>query len=154
MPFAVAFEYSIYDDDGGVNNIYNSADGIAFMFAKNAVKYENPPVGSDCGFIKDGTGYGVFLTTYESRRIVVRDGKGNLMTDKWDNAIYTHGKWRKVKIVVEANRIDVYVDEKSKPIIRHEYKWDATYNRIGFAAATGGADSKHEIRNVLIAPLD
>ncbi|MEX2665615.1 lectin-like domain-containing protein [Candidatus Uabimicrobium amorphum] len=154
VPFAVAFEYSIYDDDGGRNKVYNSADGIAFMFAKNAANYDKPPVGSDCGFVKDGTGYGVFFTTYENRRIVVRDGKGDLITDKWDRGIYTHGKWRKVKIVVYADRIEVYVDGKGKPIVRYNRKWNSKHNRIGFAAATGGADSKHEIRNVLIAPLD
>ncbi|WP_372367602.1 hypothetical protein [Candidatus Uabimicrobium sp. HlEnr_7] len=153
IPFAVAFEYSIYDNDGGINNIYNSADGFVFMFAKNAKKYNNPPTGGDCGFKKDGTGYGVFFTTYESRRIMVRDGNDSLITDKWDKSIYTHGKWRKVKIVVYANKINVYLDKNSKPTISHEYKWNNEYKNIGFSAATGGADSEHKIRNVFIAPL-
>jgi hypothetical protein len=155
-PFVIEFEYSLFDDDGGTGEIWNSADGLTFMFLKNRAAYEvagvTPPTGGGQGFIRDGTGYGVFFSIYGERRIELRDGDGNILTSSQYFVgataphIYTHGQWQPVRI--EINRDGVNVDSGGERIFNWNGELSDTFAGVGFSAATGGADAEHKIRNI------
>jgi hypothetical protein len=157
LPFKVEFEYSIFDDDGGVDN--NSADGIVFMFCKNKNDYKNHPNGGTRGFIKDDTGYGLDLKTYSGEEIRLINGRGDVMKSmssylfppSTGQRIYTHGQWKKVSLLI--TKKGVTVGFAGKTLFHHKMTIDARHRGIGFGAATGGSDSAHHLRNIQLLPL-
>jgi len=146
-PYSVEFEYSIYDEDGNLSS-FNSADGIAVMLSKDESPYTSttPPNGGSRGFIT-GSGYGVHFSTYGSRVIKIADGSNNdLITPvSASPSVYSHGLWRKVKVDVLTDRIDVTYEGTTTS---YSGAINDTYDSVGFGAATGGADGQHKIRNV------
>lgn len=151
-PFQVSFEYSIWDDDGDVKNLWNSADGIVMMFCKNKKDYPTPPSGGMRGFVEDGTGYGVHIATYGyDRGMLLKNGKGVTLDSYPENEVYTDGNWRKVTVEVGENKIRVRLD--GDLALFWEGEIDDEYGGFGFGAGTGGADSEHRLRNIVVSKM-
>ncbi len=148
-PYRVEFDYRTFDDDAGPST--NSADGFVLMLGKNPGAYGVPPAGGTRGFILDGTGYGVHLSTFGTRTISLTDGNGNVLASVPNNATYTAGLWKRVRVDVEPNAIRVYFDGAQ------QLSWSGTVNTqhggVGLGAATGASDSEHSVRDVLITPM-
>lgn len=151
-PFAVEFEFSIYDDDGGP--VYNSADGIAFMFAKDRGAYGTPPSGSARGVISDGIGYAVHFSIWGTRQVILTDGLGTpLQTNASPTvaSVYTDGQWQPVRVEVRSSSVQVLYD--GVLIIDQAISVGTIHRAFGFGAGTGDADGEHRIRNVRLQPL-
>ena len=117
-PFQVSFDYQIYDDDGGLNEVYRSADGISFFFFKNVQAYQTqlPTAGSGRGFIYDGTGYGVHINIYENRYIFLENATASPNEQILDftetiNHLYTHDSWNKLTIIVTNFTIQILLND-------------------------------------------
>jgi hypothetical protein len=158
-PFTVELEYLTWDNDGctaaqNFNCVYRTADGWVFMFGKDIVPYEEapPPTAQSRGFVPDGTGLGVHFRLYEVRGVGLRDGALNLVSGIGEET-YSES-YRRVRIVVDPDRIRVYLDGSSSPRINYvpDAPWDTSYRWIGIGAGTGGAAAMHKIRNVVVTP--
>jgi hypothetical protein len=155
LPFEISFEFNIWDKDGGPMKIWNSANGICLMLGKDETLYSNedPPAGSGMGFITDagGTGIGLFYETYGNRQVTFKDDRGQVFASVSDPRIYTDGAWQKTTIRVTEESIDLFFDND---LIKHwDGKVDFDRNTVAFSAATGGADSRHQVRKIVISPL-
>ena len=149
VPFVLSFEFNIWDDDGGKGRKrrWNSANGISVILAKDDSIYNemSPPAGSAMGFFSDGS-MGVFLKTYGTRQVILENGYQMLAIEE-EPAVYTHGEWQKARIEVNADSIIVKFDERTI----FEWAGDVPFATpyVLFGAATGGANSRHQIRNVV-----
>lgn len=157
-PYDVEFEYQTWDNDGGP--IWNSADGVVLMLGKSTTPYSNgqtPPVGAGRGFILDGTGYGVHFAVYPhavtsgQRGIFLQKGDGAVLQSVVNNGTYTAGAWAKVRAEVRTDGIKVFF--KDQQVLSWTGAVSTAYNSIGVGAATGAADSRHNIRNLTILPV-
>jgi hypothetical protein len=147
VPFAISFDYWIWDDDGNLST-WNAADGLVFFFLKDNANYANPPPsGGTRGFSADGTGYGVHLDTFDVREIILTDGVPNQLAAAPDDP-YSHGVWWQVRIDVGATRVDVTFN--GSQVISWSGALDTTHAGLGFSAATGGSDSEHKLRNIVL----
>ncbi|MCL6270887.1 hypothetical protein M3P05_13235 [Sansalvadorimonas sp. 2012CJ34-2] len=151
-PYEVSFEFSTYDDDGGKNLVWNSADGIAFFFLKSGESYGEPPAGNQMGFSRNGGGYAITMPTYGQRRATFRTSDGLDHKVVPFRQAYTHGEWVPVRIQVMPNRVIAWGGKWG--LIDATFNFDMTYNDLGFSAATGRADGLHKIRNFCIRTLD
>ncbi len=163
-PFEVNFEYNIYNKEGAYGYSWEDepADGLVFMFMKNKNAYKNieVPSGSHRGFLYDSTGYGVHFATFRKNAIILTDGKDDygladsrdLVISNYLAPIYSHDKWRRVKIMVEKDRVRVYYE--GVEVFTKLMTVDTTYPYIGFGAGNGGADSRHSIRNIWVTKLE
>ncbi|HZI05009.1 MAG TPA: hypothetical protein VEZ71_13350 [Archangium sp.] len=147
-PFAVEFEYSIYDDDGG--SVWNSGDGLALLFGRKTPSGDvQLPTGGDRGQVRDGSGYGVHLALYSRRRVVLTNGNGSELQSRSQPALYNHGRWSTLRVEVERRAIRVYLD--GEPQLEWQGQVDDSYSGLALAAASGGADGRHAVRNLRIA---
>lgn len=147
-PFAVEFEYSIFDDDGG--SAWNSGDGLALLFGRRRpARNVSLPTGGARGQVPDGSGYGVHLALYGERQLVLTDGNGQPLKSTSQPALYTHGRWSTVRVEVERNAIRVYLDGIQQ--LEWEGRVDDTHAGLALAAASGAADGRHAVRNLRIA---
>ena len=150
-PFEVTFEFSTYDDDGGPNQVWNSADGIAFFFFKNGAEYGTPPSGNRMGLSRSAGGYAVTLPIYGQRRATLLTADGIELKYVPFRQAYTHGKWVPVRIQVMPNRVIVKGDKWL--LMDTSFNFDTQHSALGFSAATGAADSQHKVRNFCIRSL-
>jgi len=151
-PFSIEFEYSIWDDDGGTDAQWNSADGISVMFCKDAGAYGKPPTGQERGFLNDGTGYGIHIMSYGyDRGIVLTSASGSRLDEYPENNTYTHGDWCPMRIEVRETSVKVYY--RDNLAIFWQGKLDGRYGGVGFGSGTGGADGEHKIRSVRVKSL-
>lgn len=150
LPFTLTFRFNIFDDDGSAYNIWNSADGIALMIGKDESSYKkgNPPIGGTMGHIDDGTGVTLFFKTYGKRELILKDPKGKILASKAVPAIYTHKKWQAVRLEVTKTSINVNFD--SEKVLSWEGELPELKNTLAFGAATGAANSMHQIKDVKI----
>lgn len=152
LPFRVAFDYSTWDDDGGPFSWYNSGDGVVLMFQKDLSNYADPPAGGMTGFLDDGTGMGVRLATYDSRRMEFVDGNNASIASVYANRVYTDGAWRHVVVDVTSTGVTATFDNGVRNVA-----WRGTvptqFNGWGIGAASGGSDSEHRVRHVCVGPM-
>ena len=150
-PFEISFDYSTWDDDGSEWAIWNSADGLAFFFLKDASDYGNPPDGGALGLNPEGGGYAVWFKLYDTRSVGLT-GPGDITLD-WERfaKAYTQRQWVPVKIEVCEDSIQVWANDQ--PVLNHHAAIDDTYSDLGFSAATGAADAEQAVRNLCIKPL-
>ncbi|MCH8203369.1 MAG: hypothetical protein IH996_09725 [Proteobacteria bacterium] len=150
VPFVLLFEFNIWDEDGGRGRSkrWNSANGISVIFAKDDSIYRQmpPPAGSGMGFFSDGSSLGIFLKTYGNRQVILDNGYQTLAIQK-ERAVYTRGEWQKARVEVNADSIIVKFDDRT--VIEWEGDVPFAIPYVVFAAATGGANSRHQIRNVV-----
>ncbi len=165
-PFIVEFEYSISNsEDPGSGWEGAPADGITFMFLKNRAEYDgvDPKGGSSRGTV-GSTGYAIhfqlFGVNMYDRALFLQDGsKSNLEPGNNMDAvsrsllsrlpdIYTDGAWRKVRIAVTRDSVDV--NYAGFDVLSWKGPLNTEFKGIGFSAANGGADADHRIRNVKI----
>ncbi len=148
-PFTVTFEFQI-------TNPSNAADGLVFMFNKQ--KNNVPVTGGGLGF-ETGNGYGVEFDTWRNewdpsgRHMTLfknnpdhRIPGTNLFQSETSNI--ANGSWHSAKIEVTSTSVKAYLDTVLK--LNWTGTLDNTYKGIGFAASTGGSNSRHSIDNVVI----
>lgn len=151
MPYTVSFEYSVFDDDGAENgSTFNSADGVSLFVAKDQAAYvgTEPPAGGSLGIIADGTGYAIGFPIFEPRRVEILDGTGNVIAGPITPvpSTYPHGQWRTVSVHVSSAGLEVSYE--GAEVLTFVGALDESFDRIGLAAATGGSDGEHRVRNV------
>ncbi len=145
-PFAVELDYSVWDDDGGP--IWNSADGISVMFGRDERSYQRqqPPTGAARGVIRDGTGYAVHVALYgNDRGLILTDANGRVLAQQRDPSVYTHGRQRSLRVEVDRG-VRVYLD--GRVAMQYNGRLDLRGSGVAIGAATGGADARHDVRNV------
>ncbi|MFK7697017.1 cadherin-like beta sandwich domain-containing protein [Paenibacillus sp. HJGM_3] len=158
-PYTVSFKFRISDSSS------SPADGLVFMFNKE--KNSNGQGGGSLGFV-EGNGYGVEFDTWPNewdpgaKHITLfknspRHSPENLLAqaDALNNPLlpnFANSAWHDVRIDVRTNSIKVSLDGVD------QLTWigtvDNSYNRLGFAASTGGSHSRHLIDNVTITTPD
>ncbi|WP_087110082.1 lectin-like domain-containing protein [Parendozoicomonas haliclonae] len=150
-PFEVTFEYRTYDDDGGSHLIWNSADGISFFFYKDGASYGTPPTGGFLGFSRSGGGYAVQLPTYGQRQARFRAASGSTFQATPFRQAYTHGQWVPLRVLVQANRVQTW--SGNRKLLDVALNFDTQFTSLGFSAATGAADSEHQVRAFCVTPI-
>jgi hypothetical protein len=145
-PYQISFEYKVYDEDAGP--VWNTADGISVMLGKNASAYnqQDVPAGGKRAFLTDGSGYGVHLELYGSRKVSFRNGDGSVLKSRNNSSIFRNGEWQTLEITVEPDSVDVHLN--GERIIVENASIGEGY--LGIGAATGAADGAHYIRNIRI----
>lgn len=147
-PYTVSLDFYVFDDDGSAVNLFNSADGLAVMVARDPNAYGLPPVGGARGVIVDGTGYAVHLQTYSFRDIHLSDGAGLQLASVAEPLVYTHGVWRSLEVTVRSGGIEVQFE--GAPALNWAGPVSMAHDGVGISAATGGSDSEHRVRNVCV----
>lgn len=150
-PFEATFEFRTFDEDGGPQYIWNSADGLSFFFYKDGSRYGTPPHGSFMGFASSGGGYAVQMPTYGQRRIRLRAASGLTFQTNPFRQAYTHGEWVPMKVRVYANRVQAWSGERK--LLDVALNFDTEFTSMGFSAATGDADSEHQVRKFCIGSI-
>lgn len=144
-PFVAEFKYKAGGGSG--------ADGLVFMFNKQFETYSAHRGGS-LGFW--GSGYGVEFDNYldahnsdpsANHIALVKDGTDNHLIAVNDRRTEDN-KWHDVKVSVETSGATIFVDDEE--VLNWSEKTNCTYDRIGFSAATGGANNWHMIDDVKI----
>jgi antitoxin component YwqK of YwqJK toxin-antitoxin module len=152
VPFVLTFEFNIWDDDGGTSRgkRWNSADGISVIFAEDNSAYATtvPPAGSAMGFIEDESALGLFFKTFDKRQVFLKDRNGVLARKK-EPRVYTDGAWQKARVVVNRDAIIVQFDDRTVLQWQGELPFAAPY--VAFGAGTGGSNSRHQVRNVVLS---
>jgi hypothetical protein len=154
-PFTVNFEYQITDTDGCAQPAcqYNSADGIAFFFAKDTSRYlvESPPTGGGRGVIADGTGVTLSFEIYAGNKLTLRGPTGTSLTSV-ATVVYTGDTWRQGKIIVTASTLLLFLDGSMTPTLSYTSPtaWDTTFQWLGFGGGTGGAAAEQKLRAVKV----
>lgn len=152
-PYSITFEYKIFDDDGVTgSNSTNSADGIVFFFQKDKNPYDNGttiPSGNQRGFIDDGTGYGVAISPFGTRRVDYWfESPTNVINTVDTELAYTGDNWVSARIDTFSDGFDLYLN--GTVVLRDFTDLDLTYSKMGFGAGSGGSDGLHMIRNIKI----
>jgi hypothetical protein len=62
--------------------------------------------------------------------------------------VYTDGKWVDVKLKLTSKLLELYFNNKK--VISYQGNFKDIKGSIGFSAATGGANSRHQIKNIKI----
>ncbi len=148
-PFAVQFEYSTYNRRS--NTIWSAGDGLVVMFGRRTPgRRDNLPTGGSRGFAPDGSGYGVHVALYgEERGLQLTDGSGRVLASKRNPAVYTHERWATLRVEVERDGIQVFLDGT------RQLDWRGPVNfsdsALGISAATGDANAMHAIRDLRVS---
>ncbi|WP_281645638.1 hypothetical protein [Parendozoicomonas sp. Alg238-R29] len=150
-PFEATFEFRTFDEDGGPQHVWNSADGISFFFYKDGSRYGTPPNGNFMGFSASGGGYAVQMPTYGQRRIRFREASGLTFQTNPFRQSYTHGAWVPLKIHVLPNRVLAWSGDRK--LIDVALNFNTEFSDLGFSAATGAADSEHQVKNFCLSPI-
>lgn len=152
VPFVLTFEFNIWDDDGGTSwgKRYNSANGISVIFAKDNSAYATtvPPAGSAMGFIGGESALGIFFKTYEKRQVLLKDRNG-VLAKKKEKRVYTNGNWQKARVIVNSDGIIVQFDDDI--VLEWQGELPFAVTSVAFGAGTGGSNSRHQIRNVVLS---
>lgn len=154
-PFEVQFEFNTYDNDGGYNGsyIWHSADGISFFFLKKGARYGTPGDGGKMGQSIRGGGLAVSFPMYGSRGVRLSAAGGKALIQRNFRNAYSHGKWIPVSVTVKTDSVTVKSGDKelfTHPVNTEDYQ---SGDSIGFSAATGAADARHEVRKLCFRKL-
>jgi hypothetical protein len=152
-PFILSFEFAIWDSDGATGMTHwNSADGINVMVGTDESVYAEtePPSGSDLAYVSEAGGHRLLFKTYGSRKIELANAT-SVLAEVFEPRVYTAGEWQAVQLEVTKTGITLRFDDRTV------LKWQGDIQpgelSVAFGAATGGANSRHQVRNVVVTPL-
>jgi hypothetical protein len=91
----------------------------------------------------------VQLPIYGERRVAIHAGNGAVLASRPEPATFTSGRFARLRIDVDRDRIAVSVDGQAPVVWRGAV--DDRFGGLAIAAATGAADGGHAVRDVRLS---
>lgn len=152
-PFILSFEFAIWDSDGAPGMTHwNSADGINVMVGADESVYAatEPPSGGGLAYVPEAGGLRLLFKTYGKRKVELANAT-TVLAEVFEPRVYTDGEWQAVQLEVTKTGVALRFDDRT--VLNWRGDIQSGELSVAFGAATGGANSRHQVRNIVVTRL-